>query len=212
VNPHCAVPWPTSANIITRRGTIKAKPINCCFLDQHHHDLPAREQFDARSDWVGCSSTITTRRHEHGIAIPDAGILLGGVSLLHAGDPEADDGGGLVVVACPVASLGGLGHNALYIAAGFAWLTFTDDGTTGDEVTIHQSDGSYAYQVVALLCFFVFADNLLERIEGTGQAKWFGLRSGWWTVIVASGILSVMCQLLFWLTVVPAGSRRTWKE
>ena len=102
-----------------------------------------------------------------------------------------------------------LGHNALYIAVGFVWLTFTDDGTTGDEVTIHQSDGSDAYQVAALLCFLLFADNLLEHIEGTGEAKWFGLRSGWWTVMVASGVLSVMCQLLFWSTVVSAGRRRT---
>jgi len=39
-----------------------------------------------------------------------------------------------------------------------------------------------------------------------------GLRSGWWTVIVASGVLSVMSQLLFWSTVVPADSRRTWEE
>ena len=67
-----------------------------------------------------------------------------------------------------------LGHNALYIAVGFVWLTFTDDGTTADEVTIHQSDGSDAYQVIALLYFLLFADNLLERIEGTGEAKWFG--------------------------------------
>jgi len=86
-----------------------------------------------------------------------------------------------------------------------------DDGTTGDEATI-QSDASYVYQVAALLCFLLFADNLLERIEGTGEAKWFGLRSGWWTVIVASGVLSIMCQLLFWSTVVPAGRRRTWEE
>jgi hypothetical protein len=99
-----------------------------------------------------------------------------------------------------------LGHNALYIAVGFVWLTFTDDGTTADEVTIHQSDGSDAYQLIALLCFLLFADNLLERIEGTGEAKWFGLRSGWWTVIVASGVLSVMCQLLLWSTVIPTGA------
>ena len=105
-----------------------------------------------------------------------------------------------------------LGHNALYIAVGFVWLTFADDGAAGDEATIRQSDGSYAYQVVALLCFFIFADNLLGRIEGTGETTWLGLRSGWWTVIVASGVLSVMCQLLFWSTVVPAGSRRTWGE
>jgi hypothetical protein len=57
-----------------------------------------------------------------------------------------------------------LGHNALYIAVGFVWLTFTDDGTTGDEVTIHQSDGSDAYQVVALLCFLLFSPITCSNI------------------------------------------------
>jgi hypothetical protein len=105
-----------------------------------------------------------------------------------------------------------LGHNALYIAVGFVWLTFADDGAAGEEATIRQSDDSYAYQVAALLCFLIFADNLLGRIEGIGETRWLGLRSGWWTVIVASGVLSVMCQLLFCSTVVPADSRRTSEE
>src|SRR5215203_2640637 len=108
VNPRCAAPWPTSANIITTRGTIRAKATSCCFLGQHHRNLPDRERLDAGSDWVGCSSTITTRRHKDEIAVPDAGILSGGVCLPHAGGSEADDRRGLVVVACPVASLGGL--------------------------------------------------------------------------------------------------------
>ena len=96
-----------------------------------------------------------------------------------------------------------LGHNALYIAVGFVWLTFADDGAAGEEATIRQSDGSYVYLVVALLCFLIFADNLLSRIEGIGETTWLGLRSGWWAVIVASGVLSIMCQLLFWSTVIP---------
>jgi hypothetical protein len=71
-----------------------------------------------------------------------------------------------------------LGHNALYIAVGFVWLSFADDdGASGEEVTIRQRDGSYAYQVAALLCFVIFGDNLLGRIEGTAETTWFGLRS-----------------------------------
>ena len=105
-----------------------------------------------------------------------------------------------------------LGHNALYIAVGFVWLSFADDGPTGDEATIRESAGSYAYQVAALLCFLTFADNMLGRIEETGETTWLGLRSGWWALIVASGVLSVVCQLLFWSTVVPAGNRPTWGE
>jgi hypothetical protein len=105
-----------------------------------------------------------------------------------------------------------LGHNALYIAVGFAWLSFADDGAAGEEATIHHSDVSYAYQVAALLWFLVFADNLLGRIEGTGVTSWCGLRSGRWAVIVASVVLSLVCQLLFWSTVVPPVTRRTWEE
>jgi hypothetical protein len=105
-----------------------------------------------------------------------------------------------------------LGHNALYIAVGFVWLSFADEGGAGEEATIRETAGSYAYQVAALLCFLVFADNLLGRIEGTGETTWLGLRSGWWALIVPSGVLSVVCQLLFWSTVVPAGNRRTREE
>ena len=101
-----------------------------------------------------------------------------------------------------------LGHNAVYIAVGFAWLRFADDG----EATIRPNDGASAYQLAAMLSFLIFADNLLGRIEGTAETAWLGLRSGWWVLIVASGVLSVMCQLLFWTTVIPAESHRTWDE
>ena len=105
-----------------------------------------------------------------------------------------------------------LGHNALYIAVGFVWLSFADNNAARDEATIHSSDGSFPYQPAALFCFLLFADNLLARIEGIEEITWFGLRSGWWVVMVASGVLSVVCQLLFWSTIVPAESRRTWEE
>jgi hypothetical protein len=69
-----------------------------------------------------------------------------------------------------------LGHNTLYIAVGFVWLSFADDGRAGEEASIRESARSYAYQVAALLCFLIFADNLLGRIEGTGESTWLGLR------------------------------------
>ena len=61
-----------------------------------------------------------------------------------------------------------LGHNALYITVGFVWLFFVDDGAAGEEVTIQQDDGPYSYQLAAMLCFLIFLDNLLKRIEGPG--------------------------------------------
>ena len=59
-----------------------------------------------------------------------------------------------------------LGHNALNMTVGFVWLFFADDGAAGEEVTIRQDDRPYSYQLAAMLCFLIFADNLLERIEG----------------------------------------------
>ena len=58
-----------------------------------------------------------------------------------------------------------LGHNALYIVVGFVWLFFADDGTVGEEEIAGQGDGPYAYQLAAMLCFAIFADTLLGRIE-----------------------------------------------
>ena len=100
-----------------------------------------------------------------------------------------------------------LGHNALYVAVGFVWLFFADDGAAGEEVTIQQDDGPYIYQLAAMLCFLIFADNLLRRIEGSGATAWFWLSSGTWEMIVPFGVLSVVCQLVFWSAVTYPGDR-----
>jgi hypothetical protein len=52
-----------------------------------------------------------------------------------------------------------------------------------------------------MLCFLIFADNLLRRIEGSGATAWFWLSSGTWEMIVPFGVLSVVCQLVFWSAV-----------
>ena len=117
----------------------------------------------------------------------------------------------MVVVACPVALLGNLGPQRC-IVAGFIWLSFADHGAPGEEATIRESNSSYAYQVAALMCILIFADNLLGRVEGTADTTWLGLRSGWWALIMVSGVLSVVCHLLFWSTVVPESNFRAWRE
>ena len=96
-----------------------------------------------------------------------------------------------------------LGHNILYVAIGFVWLSFTDDGE--EEVTIRQGDGGYGYQVEALVCFVVFADNVLRRMEGQQEQLFLWVSSGRWETIVVFGMLTVIMQLLFWSKIV--GSR-----
>jgi len=102
-----------------------------------------------------------------------------------------------------------LGHNALYIVVGFIWLFFAEDGAAGEEATIRQDHSPYGYQFAAMLFSLIFADNLLGRIEGQEQTMWFWLRSGQWELIFVPGVLSVVCQLMFWSGVVRPGHRRT---
>jgi hypothetical protein len=105
-----------------------------------------------------------------------------------------------------------LGHNALYGTVGFLWLFFADDGAAGEEVTIRHADHLYGYQLAAMPCFLIFADNVLGRIEGHEEAVWFWLSPGRWELIIVSGVLSVVCQLLFWSGVVRTGHRGTCGE
>ena len=98
-----------------------------------------------------------------------------------------------------------LGHNILYIIIGFVWLSLADDSAA---ITIRPGDGGYGYQIAALVCFVVFADNLLRRIEGPGE-NMLWVSSGRWELIVVSGTLSVLMQLLFWAEVVDPGTRRS---
>jgi hypothetical protein len=105
-----------------------------------------------------------------------------------------------------------LGHNALYITVGFVWLFFADDGAAGEEVTIRQDDGPFGYQLAALLCFLIFADDLLRRIEGHEEMVRFWVSAGRWELILGSGVLSLVCQLLFWSRIVPVGNPRIRRE
>jgi len=115
----------------------------------------------------------------------------------------------LVVVASLAAVLGSLGHNILYVAIGFVWLSFTDGATAEEAVTIRQGHGGYDYQVAALVCLVVFADNVLRRMEGQQETMFLWVSSGRWETIVVFGTLSVIMQILFWSEIVDPGNRRT---
>jgi hypothetical protein len=100
-----------------------------------------------------------------------------------------------------------LGHNLVYISVGFIWLTLVDDDVSEDEVVIRERDSTYGYHFAALLCFALFADNVLRRMERADQTVGFWLSSGQWELIVVFGILSVALNLLFWSEVIPADHR-----
>jgi hypothetical protein len=110
----------------------------------------------------------------------------------------------VVVVAGPVTFLGGLGPQRSVYHGRVC-------GEAGDEVTIRQDDGPYGYQLGAMLCFLIFADNLLRRIEGHEEIEemmWLGVSAGKWELILVSGVLCLLCHLLFWSRIVPAGNPR----
>ena len=102
-----------------------------------------------------------------------------------------------------------LGHNVLYIGVGFLWLSFADDGVTDEEVMTRETNRTYGYQLAALFCFAVFADNVLSRIEGAGQTAGFWLTSGRWELIFVFSVLSAALQFLLWSEVVPPASHRS---
>lgn len=105
-----------------------------------------------------------------------------------------------------------LGHNVLYIGVGFLWLSFSDDGVTDEEVVTRETNETYRYQLAALFCFAVFADDVLSRIEGAGQTAGFWLTSGRWELIFVFSVLSAALQLLFWSEVVPPARHRSRGE
>ena len=98
-------------------------------------------------------------------------------------------------------------HNILYVTVGFVWIYLAAYGAKGEEATIRQDHDAYGYQLGAMLCFLIFLDNLLKQIEGPRDTVWFGLSLGRWGLILVFGVLSVLCQLLFWPEVVRTGDR-----
>jgi hypothetical protein len=101
-----------------------------------------------------------------------------------------------------------LGHNALYIAVGFIWLSWIGWGDESEGMAIRQSHRLDGYQLAGILCFLVFLDNLLRRNGGAGESVQCWLASGRTEVIFLSGALSLACQFLFWPGIVRPASGR----
>ena len=81
-----------------------------------------------------------------------------------------------------------VGHNALYIAVGFVWLYFVDNG----EATVNKEVPN-RYQVAALLCFFLFIDNLVGRLERGQPPAWQWLGSGQLQLLLLFASLALFC-------------------
>src|ERR1035441_10216357 len=89
-----------------------------------------------------------------------------------------------------------LGHNAVYLLTGFlclCWLKHEEDEEEASTVQKHSREG---YNLAALLCFFLFLDNLLRRLEGQGW-KGFWPCSGRFEVVVLFGMLSLVAQFVY---------------
>src|SRR6516225_10047757 len=54
-----------------------------------------------------------------------------------------------------------------------------------------------------MLCLIIFVDNLLRRIDGHEEMMWFGVSAGKWELILVSGVLCLVCHLLFWSRIAP---------
>ena len=92
-----------------------------------------------------------------------------------------------------------LGHNALYILTGFisfCWLTHEEEESTAAE-----RYSRVGYNIVALLLFLLFLDNLLRRVEGQGW-KGFWPCSGRIEVVVLSIVLSLTAHFVYWSRIV----------
>jgi hypothetical protein len=122
-----------------------------------------------------------------------ARLSTGWIALPGVGHCEAHAGEALVVVESPAPFWTMLGHNALYLAVGFVWLHVVDDGEAS--VNEEAPDG---YQLAALLCFFLFVDNLVGRLERGQPPAWQWLGSGQWQLLLLFASLALLCQLLYW--------------
>jgi len=94
-----------------------------------------------------------------------------------------------------------LGHNAVYLLAGFlcfCWLKHEEGEQEPTTVQKHSREG---YNLAALLFFLLFLDNLLRRVEGQGW-KGFWPCSGRFEVVVLFGMLSLVAQLVYWSRIV----------
>ena len=92
-----------------------------------------------------------------------------------------------------------LGHNALYVLAG--WICFHWLKNDEEESTSADEHSRVGYNFAALLFFFLFLDNLLRREEGQGWGGFWPC-SGRLNVVVVYFVLSLCAHFAFWSRIV----------
>src|SRR6266481_4268468 len=130
-----------------------------------------------------------------------SGVLDGWLPFCGAGGFETYGGGYWSWWRVMLPFLAFLGHNAVYLLAGFLcfyWLKQEEDEEDSTTVQKHSLEG---YNIAALLFFFLFLDNLLRRVEGQGW-KGFWPCSGRFEVVVLFGMLSLVAQFVYWSRIV----------
>jgi hypothetical protein len=162
---------------------------------------------------VGCSSTITEKRHEDcAAADPRAECLLGGTALRWVGGCEADSRRALVLVAGSTSVMGGLGPQRPVYIGGLHLARFRRSRSGGRKPHDPPEPSAKLPLYAGMFCFLLFTDNLVGRMEVPDQRIWFWLRSGRWQLLLVFGVLSVVCQLLFWSEAVCPSHHITRRE
>src|SRR4051812_42383199 len=110
--------------MITKNGIIRAKAISSWFLELYSPKPRLTRTFAVSSGWVGCSNTITEKRHEDRAPADPRGWLLSGWMVLPGdGDSEAHDRRALVLVAGSAPPRGGVGPQH-FIYSGWLRVAF----------------------------------------------------------------------------------------
>jgi hypothetical protein len=83
-----------------------------------------------------------------------------------------------------------LGHNAVYLLAGllcFCWLKHEEEEEEPTTVQKHSREG---HNIVALLFFFLFLDNLLRRVEGQAWQGFWPCSGRFEVVVLLASLLA----------------------
>ena len=96
-----------------------------------------------------------------------------------------------------------IGHNAMYLLAGFLCLFAVRYGEEEEEREAAKVQGDrISLQIASLSCVLISTDNLLRWAERGESSYWFWLFSGSVTMVVLFGALAAVAQVVYWTEIV----------